>query len=571
MIKILNPIGKPLAYLDKAFNTKINEVINGQYVLTFSTIIEEMKADYITEENLLEVNGQLFQSAIFEKERTSDNKLLISVLAEHISYQLIDDEIEEFILENATAQTMLTSLLTGTGFLLRNINVAGTESIEVTEKTTKRAILNQIGTLFNGEFKFDNYNIDYLAERGANRGVEFRVGKNIKGIKKKIDKTKKDSLGNPIVIYEINAIELSGLEQYKGLEEFELGDTVKIIDDDLKVDVTARVLEYEYDPVTKRNSRLVFGNFIENITDTVANLSTASNLVNQRAVIWDRAKAISENGTFFAGLIEGEINTLQNQIKAGLGTVTVTDNNGILVTDQPTIEASTKAIRLLGGILAISNEKDVNGNFIYRTYGDGDGFVADSLIASVINTDQISLESADGNLKIISNNITINHTDGSKSILDASGLKVQHKIDDYSLFNANGFFRIIDGEQLEYISAMRVGISETAGGTWSGGGSTTSKYTINLIGKRWENTASKIDVMLTKLQFRAPLPDNMSWAIGYVNRSGGNINSKLGVSSITNITNGVRVIIESSDQVGVSNFNWSWSTVNFGFSIVLNG
>lgn len=571
MIKIIDTVGNSLAFINNAINPVIREVINGEYTLSFSTLIEELKSDYINQNNLIEVDNQLFQIATYRKERTRDNKLLVDVIAEHISYSLLDEYVDSFIYSNSSPLTMLTDLLNGTGFLLRNVNVGGTNSIEILERTNKRDILNQIGNLFGGEFVFDNYYIDFLVQRGENRGVEFRPGKNILGIRKTVDKTKKDQDGNPSVTYEISAIELNEMEEFKGLEGFKIGDSAKVIDEELDVNITARILEYEYNPIMKVNSQIVFGNFIENIINSNTSLISTSNLVSKRASIWDRAKAISENGTFFSELIEGEINTLQNTVRAGLGSVTITDNNGILITDQPTMEASTKAIRLLGGVLAISNQKDVNGNFIYRTFGDGDGFVADYLIAGVINTDQISLQSADGKLNIVTNSITIEHLDGSKSILNANGLKVEHKIDDYSLFNANGFFRVIDGEQLEYISAMRVGTTETADSNWNGGGSSTTKYKIELRGKRWENTASKLDVVLTKLQFRAPLPEGMSWALGYVHENSGNIDSVLKVYSITNVTNGVDVIIESSDYVGVSNFGWSWSKVNFGYSIVLNG
>lgn len=562
MIEIINSNGDSLAYLENIWGAKVKEVINGQYTFSFSTIIEDMKTDYITDDNLVVLDGQIFQISIFEKERTSDNKLLVNVLAEHISYILIDDILDNFNYTNKSASILLNALLVDTDFLVETVNVGGIASFEIAEKINKREILNQIGNEFGGEFVFDNFRIDFLVQRGNDNGIEFRVGKNIKGIKKKIDKTKKDSLGNPYVTYEINVIELNELEEYKGLEGFSLGDTVKIIDDDLSIDIIARVLEYEYDPIVRKNSKVVFGNFSENITDSIAGFSVTSNLVSKRSAIWDRAKAISENGTFFSELIEGEINTLQNTVRAGLGSVTITDNNGILITDQPTIEASTKAIRLLGGVLAISNQKDVNGNFVYRTFGDGDGFVADYLIAGVINTDQISLQSADGKLNIVTNGITIEHDDGSKSILNASGLKVEHKIDDYSLFNADGFFRVIDGETLEYISAIRVGATTESDTNWSSG-----HYKIELRGKRWENAAADIGVTIAPLTFRPFLPPDMSWAIGYVT-----VGSKVfSVASITNVTNGVDVVIDSYERVGVSGIgNTEIKSVQFGYSIVLN-
>src|SRR5690606_21103917 len=52
----------------------------------------------------------------------------------------------------------------------------------------------------------------------------------------------------------------------------------------------------------------------------------------------------------------------------------------------------TKALRLLGGLLAISNEKDpVTGNWVWRTFGTGDGFTADLLNAGQIRTSLVQI------------------------------------------------------------------------------------------------------------------------------------------------------------------------------------
>lgn len=416
MIKIINTAGETLAFLNNAFNAKVREVINGEYTISFSTIIEELKSDYITHENLIECDGQLFQISIYEKMRTNDNKLLVYVMAEQVSYKLLDYMSDDFNYSNISAGAALNELLVGTGFRTGIINLPGEASFEISEATNKREILNLIGSSYNGEFKFDKYIINLLAKRGSNNGVEFRASKNITSIKKKIDNTTKDEEGNPLITYEVDALEVSQIEGYKGLEGIELGDTVRIIDDALGINVLARVLEYEYDPLLRRTSKLVFGNFINTLTDITTNFVAASSLVARRSKVWDRAKAISEAGTIFTDILEGEIKAGQNAVRAGFGSVSITENNGILITDQASMELSTKALRLLGGVIAISNTKDANGNFIYRTFGTGDGFSADEIKAGTLSSERIGAGS-----------ITVEKL--SQSVIDDISLAIGSNID----------------------------------------------------------------------------------------------------------------------------------------------
>lgn len=107
------------------------------------------------------------------------------------------------------------------------------------------------------------------------------------------------------------------------------------------------------------------------------------------ADIWDRANNITAEGKFLTSKLQGAIETGLNLINAGAGCVTITDTNGILITDLS--ENPTKALRLLGGVFAIANEKDAGGNWKWRTFGTGDGFIADEIISGQILTSLINI------------------------------------------------------------------------------------------------------------------------------------------------------------------------------------
>lgn len=386
--------GNKLAILNNILNPNVFEKINADYTFNFIAIIEELKTDYIQYGNQIEIDNQPFNIVTYTKERTHDNKMIVQVYCEHVSYELLE-ESTLFDYSSITAEEALTILLQDTPFKVGNVDYLGKYTFQRDEEEqNKRAQLIDIAQAFKGELVYRGYTVDLYSLRGSNNGVQIRLGKNLKGIKQIIDGTKKDENGNPSVTYEINLLELVEAEEYKdfkALETIRLGDTVRTIDEGLNIDFASRILEYEYDPVRKINSIVVIGNFVENIaTDSIETRKVIKEVISKKD-IWNRSKAINPDGTVSTAILEGDIDTANNLVKAGLGSVRITDNNGILILDNPDEMLATKALRLLGGVLAISNEKDQSGEWIWRTFGTGDGFVADEIVSGSLYTSLISI------------------------------------------------------------------------------------------------------------------------------------------------------------------------------------
>ena len=91
---------------------------------------------------------------------------------------------------------------------------------------------------------------------------------------------------------------------------------------------------------------------------------------------------IDDNFKINADYIDGEITYLVGDIEKGQGSVTITDENGIMIVDNK--ENPTKALRLLGGIFALANEKNQDGSWRWRAFGTGDGFTADEINGGTI-------------------------------------------------------------------------------------------------------------------------------------------------------------------------------------------
>jgi len=179
----------------------------------------------------------------------------------------------------------------------------------------------------------------------------------------------------PRVTYETEIVNLSGLAQYVG-EVFGLGDTVKVIDEGLGIDVKARIVEYEQYSFEPWRDRAVLANFTQNLHDYLAGLEAMKETYD---------KAFSK-GKVSTAWLEGIINVLRNSLIAETANVTITDTDGILIVNGD----GTKALQLKGGIFGIANSK-TGGSWNWRAFGTGDGFTADCIVSGKILTSLVEI------------------------------------------------------------------------------------------------------------------------------------------------------------------------------------
>jgi len=186
----------------------------------------------------------------------------------------------------------------------------------------------------------------------------------------------------PRVTYETDVINLSGLAQYIG-EGFDIGDTVKVYDELINADVKARVVEYEEYPKEPWRDKAVLDNFTQNLHDYLTSLSDMKEA-------YDKAFT---GGKVSTNWLEGIINVLKNELISETANVSITDTDGILITNGD----GTKALSLKGGIFAIANSK-TGSNWDWRTFGTGDGFTADCIVSGKILTSLVEIvgEAVDG-------------------------------------------------------------------------------------------------------------------------------------------------------------------------------
>ena len=176
-------------------------------------------------------------------------------------------------------------------------------------------------------------------------------------------------------------VDLSQTEEYKSfknLEHVSLGDTVHCINSDLGILIDARVINLEYDCILKRVEKVAIGeteyNFFDDAYSTV-----------------DRVEqAIRSDGTLIGQQVMGIINGAKAQLKAQSTAAQKQAVRAVMFEDldpsSPTFGAM--CIGTLG--FEIASERTEDGrDWKWSTFGTGQGFFADFIVAGTMLADRI--------------------------------------------------------------------------------------------------------------------------------------------------------------------------------------
>lgn len=266
-MKLLNSNLSFKGNIDNVVGAEITEAINEEYTLSFSVIADSV-SPFLTDAYIVECDDDYFDIAKVQDYRKGA-ALMLDVDCEHISYRLNDEQYDrEYFTEDGTPAYILGKILEGTGFTVGTVEFSTVVTYSAQEKLSARALLMEFASLIGAEIKFNKFSISFLQKRGQIRGREFKIGKNITGIKRVIDyKSKAD--GNPKVAYDVDIVELRTLAEYGDLEAFELGETIRLLDSEMGIDTTVRVVKYSYNPVRRIQSSVEIKNRFSTLSDTI--------------------------------------------------------------------------------------------------------------------------------------------------------------------------------------------------------------------------------------------------------------------------------------------------------------
>ena len=258
-----------LAYLDDIIiedSIKITRKINGEFTLTFEVLEDNLKCGYFESENYIAVDKFYFDIVYIEQ--IHSETVTYRIECEHVTYRLIEEE-KEFYTYDGTPAQMLSDILTGTDFTVGTVEPTTIITFAIYEETNKLGLLQLLAYHTNSELDFDGFSVSLKNTLGRNRGFQARLGKNLTGVKKIIDRRK------GLIYYAVDIVELKNHPSFKDFSELEVieeGDTIRIIDEVIGLDVTNKVIKRTYNPIRSINTSLEIANSIEILTDSVTKI-----------------------------------------------------------------------------------------------------------------------------------------------------------------------------------------------------------------------------------------------------------------------------------------------------------
>lgn len=282
-------------------------------------------------------------------------------------------------------------------------------------------------------------------------------------LKKKCQEQYDEGVDKPKVTIEADMELLQNTELYedvKSLEMVSLGDTVHCNHSKLGIKSDARVIELEWDAVRNKLTFVKLGEFQYNFLN---NVSSVMSRVDQ---------SIRSDGTVIGQQIQGIINGVKAQMKAQSTVAKKQMVRAILFEDLDP-KSETFGAMCLGTLgFEIASERTADGrDWKWSTFGTGQGFFADFIVAGTMLADRIKggtlilggKENGDGTAKVLDAN-------GNTVVaLTNQGIVVDHA-DEGGVLISNGsiFVRNTEGKTVGIVHYQNNGVSvQSYGGKYA--------------------------------------------------------------------------------------------------------
>ena len=179
-----------LGILGDCISCEVTEEANGIFELAMQYPMGGIHYEDIVDRSIIKSKAdqfrepQLFRVYAISKPMSG----IVTVLAEHISYDLSGIPVSHFSAQNAPAALsgLKSNAVVDCPFeFWTDKDTSGSFSVPVPSSIRSRlgGVTGSILDVYGGEFEFDNYTVKLHNNRGMNRGVSIRYGKNLTDIK----------------------------------------------------------------------------------------------------------------------------------------------------------------------------------------------------------------------------------------------------------------------------------------------------------------------------------------------------------------------------------------------------
>lgn len=332
---VLDGNGAWEAVLENAYDIIVASEVNGEDTLTFKIPYLDGKRRHIENEKKIQIVDDIYKVRTITDVKDTDGSITTQVYAEAEFYDLtFAAQKEERPFDAVTAGVPMAYALHGTGWTVGRVEV-NTYRTWTSQDKNPLAILRSTADLHGGDLVFDcpKRQVHLLTMSGKDSGALFAYRKNMKSIERLVDTrslvTRLYAVGangmtfadinggkpyvedftycqdvrvstldcssftnpyqmlefanmrlaqccKPSVSYVLKAMDLSVLTGYEH-EAWELGDYVRVVDKDLGISVTTRIVRREYNLQEPWNTVLELSTKLKNLGSSASQWDNAAN------------------------------------------------------------------------------------------------------------------------------------------------------------------------------------------------------------------------------------------------------------------------------------------------------
>lgn len=192
-------------------------------------------------------------------------------------------------------------------------------------------------------------------------------------------------LSYPEVRYTVSRVSLTKQLGYE-LDDFSVNTQVRIYDPLIGVNdlvfikkIQLHLDEPDKDTVELSNESItVSGKSLDAVLQRVTALATS---LDQKQSLYDRAKAINNDGNIYMERLEGTIDLMRTKLISAVSSWYTDDQGNIMFEDAD----GQSAMKLCGDGFMIAAGKNDDGSWNWRTFGTGKGFSADMIVTGFLS------------------------------------------------------------------------------------------------------------------------------------------------------------------------------------------
>ena len=457
-----------LGVIQNARDVCVSRNISGDCELTFTLHPSDEKMPLLSPENICDIQGQRYRIKTIDDDKITATAIYQDAAYKHI-VRIADMigkspyEIMCKIFENTPVRVMTVAEVAALGMeWVTDL----TDFFEVSKVTPLGAMKNLTDTLekyrHHCELYIDNYNIALVKQIGIDRGARLDTAYNAKEMKVKRDTSelitrlypygkedmpigKVNNSKNYIESENITTWEREGYEEFSEIDnptelktaaqwlfsadnpdrvdipkysvtvsyaqrkdkEIRLGDIVTVIDRQYNITSKQRATEVKIYPFEPNKNEVTVGSPPKSIAETFKGMASTSlkyqSTVNERGEVKPSWLENLKGGysTLVNKAISGNEKEQRKTVIHDYGDIWVNPNN------------PNQALALVGGVIAMANGKDSNGDWVWSAFGDWSGFTADKLTTGTLNTSNVLIRSNDGKTTLSGNLLTMKDNGGN--------------------------------------------------------------------------------------------------------------------------------------------------------------